>query len=72
MIRNRAEFHPLDLAMMFCGATPVSIYNSSAPEQIEYLVNDCGAKVAIVEDSGFLERFLKVRDVAARPSSTSW
>ena len=62
MIRNRAEFHPLDLAVLFCGATPVSIYNSSAPEQVEYLVNDCGAKVAIVEDSGFLERFLKVRD----------
>ena len=62
MLRNRAEFHPLDLAVMFRGATPVSIYNSSAPEQIEYLVNDCGAKVAIVEDSGFVERFLKVRD----------
>ena len=61
MIRNRPEFHALDLAVLFCGATPVSIYNSSAPEQVEYLVNDCKAKVAIVEDSGFLERFLKVR-----------
>ena len=66
MIRNRPEFHPLDLAVLFCGATPVSIYNSSAPEQIEYLVNDCGAKVAIVEDSGFLERFAKVS--ASTPS----
>jgi long-chain acyl-CoA synthetase len=62
MIRNRAEFHPIDLALLFCGATPVSIYNSSAPEQIEYVVNDCGASVAIVEDSGFLERFLKIKD----------
>jgi len=61
MLRNRAEFHPLDLAILFRGATPVSIYNSSAPEQIEYLVNDCGAKMAIVEDSGFLERFMKVK-----------
>jgi long-chain acyl-CoA synthetase len=61
MLRNRAEFHPLDLAVLFRGATPVSIYNSSAPEQIEYLVNDCGAKMAIVEDAGFLERFMKVR-----------
>ena len=67
MIRNRPEFHALDLAVLFCGATPVSIYNSSAPEQIEYLVNDCKAKVAIVEDSGFLERFLKVR--AALPDA---
>ena len=62
MIRNRPEFHPIDLAVLFCGATPVSIYNSSAPEQIEYVVNDCGASVAIVEDSGFLERFLKVKE----------
>ena len=62
MLRNRPEFHALDLAALFLGATPVSIYNSSAPEQIEYLVNDCKAKVAVVEDDGFLERFLKVRE----------
>jgi long-chain acyl-CoA synthetase len=62
MIRNRPEFHPLDLAVLFCGATAVSIYNSSAPEQIDYLVNDCKAKVAVVEDADFLERFLKVRE----------
>jgi long-chain acyl-CoA synthetase len=61
MLKNRPEFHPLDLAALFLGATPVSIYNSSAPEQIEYLVNDCKAKVAIVENDAFLERFLKVR-----------
>ena len=57
MIRNRQEFHALDTAVLFCGATPVSIYNSSAPDQIQYLINDCGASVAILEDSGFLERF---------------
>ena len=62
MIRNRQEFHALDLAVLFCGATPVSIYNSSAPDQIQYLTNDCGAKVAILEDSGFLERLEKVRN----------
>jgi len=61
MLRNRPEFHALDLASLFLGATPVSIYNSSAPEQVDYLVNDCKAKVAVVEDDGFLERFLKVR-----------
>ena len=62
MMRNRPEFHALDLAVLFLGATPVSIYNSSAPEQIDYLVNDCKAKVAVVEDDAFLERFLKVRE----------
>jgi long-chain acyl-CoA synthetase len=66
MLKNRPEFHALDLAALFLGATPVSIYNSSAPEQIEYLVNDCNAKVAIVENEAFLERFLKVQ--AALPT----
>lgn len=62
MIRNRGEFHALDLAVLFCGATPVSIYNSSASDQIQYLVNDCGASVAILEDADFLQRFQAVRD----------
>src|SRR3954462_5781556 len=38
MMRNIPEFHVLDLAIGFCGATPVSIYNSSPPDQIRYLV----------------------------------
>ncbi|MEM7272047.1 MAG: AMP-dependent synthetase/ligase [Actinomycetota bacterium] len=61
MIRNQPEFHVLDAAALFVGATPVSIYNSSSPEQIEYLTNDAGAKMAIVEDRGFYEAFSKVR-----------
>ncbi|MGI9595000.1 MAG: AMP-dependent synthetase/ligase [Acidimicrobiales bacterium] len=65
MIRNMPEFHVLDTAALFVGATPVSIYNSSAPEQIEYLVNDAGAKMAIVEDEGFYEAFSKVRQSMA-------
>jgi long-chain acyl-CoA synthetase len=62
MMRNRIEFHIADMAALLIGATPVSIYNSSAPEQIEYLAHHCGAVVAIVEDVEFLERVLKVRD----------
>ncbi len=62
MMRNRPEFHIADVATMLLGATPVSIYNSSAPEQVEYLVRHCGAVVAIVEDIDYLERVLKVRE----------
>jgi long-chain acyl-CoA synthetase len=62
MMRNRPDFHWLDLAAQFIRATPVSIYNSSSPEEIQYLAHDCGARIAIVEDAGFLERILKVRD----------
>jgi long-chain acyl-CoA synthetase len=66
MMRNRPEFHIADVAILLVGATPVSIYNSSAPEQIQYLVQHCGAVTAIVEDVGFLERILKVRDELPR------
>ena len=56
MFRNIPEFHFVDTAVTFCGATPVSIYNSSAPEQIAYLVGHCEASLAIVEDDGLLAR----------------
>ena len=61
MMRNRPEFHVVDVAVAMLGATPISIYNSSSPEQVQYLTAHCGASVAIAEDLGFLERFLKVR-----------
>ena len=62
MMRNRPEFHWFDLAAQFLRATPVSIYNSSSSEEIHYLASHAGAEIAIVEDTAFLERLLKVRD----------
>ncbi|HEX2737591.1 MAG TPA: long-chain fatty acid--CoA ligase [Acidimicrobiia bacterium] len=62
MMRNRPEFHVADMAVLLCGGTPISIYNSSAPEQVQYLAHHCEAQVAIVEDLDFLDRILKVRD----------
>jgi long-chain acyl-CoA synthetase len=61
MMRNIPEFHTADLGVLLCGGTPISIYNSSSPDQVHYLTGHSGAKVAVVEDIGFLERFLKVR-----------
>ena len=51
MFANRPEFHLADLAVMTLGAVPYSIYSTSAPEQIAYVVNDAASKVAIVEDA---------------------
>lgn len=62
MMRNRPEFHIADMATVLLGATPVSIYNSSSPEQIEYLATHCEATVAIVEDVELLDRFMAVRN----------
>ncbi|MFN8021141.1 MAG: AMP-binding protein [Acidimicrobiales bacterium] len=60
MMRNRPDFHWLDLGAQFVRATPVSIYNSSSPEEIQYLSHHAEARIAIVEDRGFLDRMLEV------------
>jgi long-chain acyl-CoA synthetase len=60
MMRNRPEFHVVDLAASFLRATPVSVYNSSSPEELSYLVDHAEAEIAVVEDGGFLDRFLRV------------
>jgi long-chain acyl-CoA synthetase len=61
MMRNRPDFHWWDTAAQFVRATPVSIYNSSSAEEIQYLAHHAEARVIIVEDLGFLERILKIR-----------
>jgi long-chain acyl-CoA synthetase len=61
MMCNRPEFHVADLAVLLLGATPISIYNSSSSEQIEYLAGHCEASVAIVEGDAFLARFQEAR-----------
>ncbi|MEM8748199.1 MAG: AMP-binding protein, partial [Actinomycetota bacterium] len=62
MMRNIPDFHWFDTAAQFLRATPVSIYNSSSPEEIQYLAHHAEAEIAILEDDSFLERMLKVRD----------
>jgi long-chain acyl-CoA synthetase len=49
MLTNRPEFHLLDTAAMHLGATPFSIYNTSAEDQVAYLLTDAGCRVVIVE-----------------------
>ncbi len=61
MLRNCPQFHVLDLAALLVGATPISIYNSSSAEQVQYLAGHSGAKLAFVEDAGFYARFAEVR-----------
>lgn len=51
MISNRPEFHLADLAAMTLGATPFSIYLTSSPEQVAYVLHDAAPRVAIVEEA---------------------
>ncbi len=61
MARNRPEHLLADLAAVHLGATPVSLYNTLAPEQIAYIANHCEAKVAVLEGRDFMERWEKVK-----------
>src|SRR3954453_6347295 len=58
MLRNRLEFHVADLGALLVGATPISIYNSSSPDQISYLVSHCEGVVAVTEVGDFADRML--------------
>jgi long-subunit acyl-CoA synthetase (AMP-forming) len=60
MLGNRPEFHLADLAAVTIGATPFSIYTTYPAAEIEYLLTDAGAKVAIVEQA-FIPVFLEAR-----------
>jgi long-chain acyl-CoA synthetase len=55
MLTNRPEFHLVDIAAMHLGAVAFSVYNTSSPEQIEYLLGDAANRV-IVTEAAFLER----------------
>ncbi|HEX6780492.1 MAG TPA: AMP-dependent synthetase/ligase [Solirubrobacterales bacterium] len=61
MLTNRPEFHFADTAAVHLGATPFSVYNTSTPEQIEYLLADAGSRVVFTE-LAFLETVLAVRE----------
>ena len=60
MLSNRPEFHIADLAAVTVGATPFSIYVTYPANEIEFLITDSGARVAIVEQA-FLPVILEAR-----------
>src|SRR6202035_4698860 len=60
MLTNRPEAHLIDTAALHLGATPFSIYNTSSPEQIEYVLTDAGCRLVVTERQ-FVDRVLDVR-----------
>lgn len=49
MLRNRPEFHPIDMGAYLAGAVPFSLYNSSSPDQLTYLLSHSEAKIVVVD-----------------------
>ena len=61
MLNNRWEFIPIDLGVAYLGAVPFSIYQTSSPEQIQYVCEDASATVAVVE-TAFLDVFNQAKE----------
>ncbi|WP_330254976.1 long-chain fatty acid--CoA ligase [Nocardia sp. NBC_00565] len=64
MMTNRPEFHFVDTAAYHLGAVPFSIYNTSSPEQIAFLLNSAKPRVVVCE-----EQFVSVLEKAAPGTS---
>ena len=64
MLNNRPEFIPIDMAAVSLGAVPFSIYQTSSPEQIQYVVSDAGAEGG-GRRAAFLDAFDQARAGAA-------
>ena len=58
MLTNRPEFALVDTAGMHLGATCFSVYNTSSPEQLEYLFTHAENNIVVTEKV-FLDRVLK-------------
>lgn len=55
MLTNRPEYELVDTAALHLGAIPFSVYNTSSPEQINYVFGNAGNRIAITEQQ-FIDR----------------
>ncbi len=60
MLTNRPEAFVVDTAALMVGATPVSVYNTSSTEQLQYLVGHAESRVVVTE-SRFLPTVLAAK-----------
>jgi len=61
MSRNRPEHLIADLGIAHARGVPVSLYNTLAPEQVQYIAAHCEATFAILENASFLAKFQAIR-----------
>jgi long-chain acyl-CoA synthetase len=63
MLTNRPEFHIVDAAALSLGATPFSLYQTLAPDQIAYQLTDSNTRIVVTEPA-FLDNVLEARKSA--------
>ncbi|MDH6676662.1 long-chain acyl-CoA synthetase [Rhodococcus sp. LBL1] len=49
MLTNRPEFHLVDTGALHAGATPFSVYNTLAAEQLNYVLTNAGNRIMVCE-----------------------
>ncbi|WP_440771997.1 AMP-dependent synthetase/ligase [Natronorubrum sp. DTA28] len=59
---TRMEWAQSDFALLGAGAAVTTVYTSSSPNQVEYLLDDPGASAVVVENEELLENVLEVED----------
>lgn len=59
---TRYEWSLLDYAIWRAGGTTVAIYETSAPDQVQYLLEDSGTVALVVEDANHRDKFREVTD----------
>ena len=65
MLTNRPEFLWVDAAAMHLGATTLGVYTTFAQEQVDYVLRDAGAVVAVTEKA-FVPTLLRAREACPR------
>jgi long-chain acyl-CoA synthetase len=58
---NVPDYTVSDYGILHAGGVPVSIYNSFAPDQIAYVINNCDAVYVMCENREYLETLLKIQ-----------
>lgn len=59
---TRMEWAQTDFALLAAGGVVTTVYTSSSPDQVEYLLSDPEATGVVVENQTLLERVLEVED----------
>lgn len=66
MSRTRYEWTMIDFAVWFAGGVLVPIYETSSPQQIEWILSDSDSVALFVEDDEHVERVNKVKSSAPK------
>lgn len=59
---NRPEWALADYGCLCAGVVDVPIYSTLAPSQIQYILNDAGARLIFVSDEEQLNKILEIRE----------